>query len=353
MSKTNTINTVLSRRIDITMDRDGSGHITLTNTAQGDFVQARLTKREVDTLCEALTVDKDSPEFHEGQRLVVTGTNGHGHNIGDIVTVVNYDSDGIYRVRRIRDDFEQYILAEDLTEVSATTPKFTEGDTVVVTGDHNTDYPHKFPVGAKVRIVLPRDADGDYCVQDDDTGYSAYVFEGDMKAATEFTEGAKVRVIGNTRIMHHFDIGDIVTVCEDSYGDVIECEKVRPNGRPLYQGVSVEDVEPVTGPDLVEGDVYLDDDLDPWTVRNGVLAYRDSMSCETWEDVEESFGPLKKVIGWHVVLPNGEKVKELLTDGPELFENEAAADFRAMIRTEALKNVGASDTTCKVKPVFV
>lgn len=354
MNNIASIETDLNRRIGITMNRDGSGHISLTNTEFGEFVQARLTKSEVDKLREALKVEISPDTIRSGQRMVVIDNNGHRFDIGDIVAIKHYDHDGTYLARRIRDGFEQYITARDLKRVSATAPKFSEDDTVVVSGDCNEDYPHKYPVGTKVRIVEHRDMDGDYWVEDEDTGYSAYVFEGDMKAAPKFAEGDRVRVIGNSRIMHHFEIGDIVTVCEDSYGDVIECMKTRPNGRPLFQGVSVEDLELFTGPDLVEGDVYLDDDLDPWTVRNGVLAYRDGMSCETWEDVEESYGPLKKVAGWHVVLPNGEKVKGLSTAGPELFSTKEGAERLAESRVATLKDLGAVVATpARVEPVFV
>lgn len=355
MNKINTIETVLNRRIDITMNRNGSGHISLTNTEFGDFVQARLTKSEIDMLCEALKVEtvSDLDTLRSGQRLVVTGNDGHGFDMGDIVAIKHYDHDGTYLARRVRDGFEQYISDKDLKRVSATTPKFSEDDTVVVTGDCNEDYPHKFPVGAKVRIEECRDLDGDYWVVNEASGASAYVFEGDLKATPKFSEGDKLRVILNNGVHHYFEIGDIVTVCEDSYGDVIECVKVRANGTELYQGVSVGDLERFTGPELVEGDVYLDEDLDPWTVRDGKLTFREGTGQETWEWVEEAYGPLKKIIGWHVVLPNGEKIKELFTDSPELFETKAEADFRAKVRMESLHNVGASDTTCKVEPAFV
>lgn len=358
MSKINTIETELNRRIDITMNRNGSGHISLTNPAYGDFVQARLTKREIDALREALTVETvpvptPEPVFLVDDRLVVTGTYGHGFDIGDIVKVKYNDDDGSYFVVRVRDGYEQYVSTKDLKKVSATTPKFSVDDTVVVIGDCNEDYPHKFPVGAKVRIEECRDMDGDYWVVNDESGGSAYVFEGDMKAAPKFSEGDKVRVILNNGIQHYFEIGDIVTVCEDAHGEIIECVKIRANGTELYQGVSIRDVERFTGPELVDGDVYLDEDLDPWTVRNGKLAFCDGSGMETWDFVEEAYGPLKKVAGWHVVLPNGEKIKELFTDSPELFETKAAAEFRAKVRMEALINVGASDTTCKVEPAFV
>lgn len=227
---TTTIDTALHRRIEVTMYRNGSGHISLSDPEFGAFVQASLSKDEIDKLREALTVDK-------------------------------------------------YI-----------TPKFTEGD--------------------------------------------------------------KVRVVGNTGILHYFNVGDIVTVDLVGDGAIIECRLDREGNNPLYQGVSARDLEMFTGPELVEGDVYLDKDLDLWAVRDGNLALHDGYSKETWDWVEEMFGPLKKVTGWHVVLPNGEKVKELLTDSPELFETKAAAEFRAKVRMEALISVGASDITCKVEPAI-
>lgn len=355
-----TIDTALSRRIRVTMGENGSGHISLTNTEFGDVVQATLSKDEVDKLREALTAKPETvptpkPMFFEDQRVVVTdGVGSHGFSIGDIVKIQYHDVGSVYRVRRVRDDYAQYVTDRCLTKVSDTSPKFTEGDTVAVTGDHNLTYRHKLPVGSKVRIVERRDMDGDYWVEDEDTGYTAYVFEGDMKAAPKFTEGDKVRVIGNTEIRHHFEVGDIVTVRMDGYGEVIECAKTRPSGRPLTQGVHVHDLELFTGPDLVEGDVYLDEDLDPWTVRDGKLAFRDRMSRETWEAVEESYGQLKKVTGWHVVLPNGEKAKGLSADTPMLFSSEEAAERLAEDRVKTLKDLGAVVASpARVVPVFV
>lgn len=361
MSNITSIDTALNRRIGVTMSEDGSGHIALTDTMFGDEVQARLSKNEVDKLREALTTKTKtvteptpSPVFSVGQRLVVTGTNGHGFDIGDIVKIERHDSKTIYRAVRVRDDYAQYISEKDLKKVSATTPKFSEGDTVVVTGDSNPTYRHRFPVGTKVRIVEHRDSDGDYWVENDETGSQSYLFEGDMKAAPKFSEGDKVRVIGNNGVGHYYSIGDIVTV-RDGYGNVIECVKTRPSGQPLIQGVSVRDLELYTGPDLLEGDVYLDGDLDPWTVRDGKLSFCDrTHSRETWTWAEEAYGPLKKVAGWHVRLPNGEKVKDLLTDAPELFSSKEEAERLAESRTKTLKELGAVvAAAARVEPVVM
>lgn len=358
MSNITSIDTALSRRIEVTMRENGSGYIALRDTSYGDVVQAALSKDEVDKLREALSVSAaeptPSPGFFEGQRLVVTGTNGHNFDIGDIVKIERHGSKTVYRAVRVRDGYAQYISERDLKKVSATTPKFSVGDTVVVTGDSNKTYRHNFAVGTKVRIEDPRDSDGDYWVENDETGSQAYLFEGDMKAAPKFSEGDKVRVIGNTEIRHHYEIGDIVSVRTDGYGGVIECSKPRPEGRPLCQGVSVRDLELFTGPELVEGDIYLDEDLDPWTVRAGKLAFHDrSHSQETWDWVEEAYGPLKKIAGWHVVLPNGEKVKGLSTAGPELFNSKEGAERLAENRTKTLKDLGAVvSTPARVEPVF-